>query len=386
MAEVIEERKNRGWWPQAGTIPRLAVFLFIFAASWFILKELAALLRPLLAASLICFIILPIHKRLHQRHSRTAATFILAGGALLILGLLSLLIYGSIVEFNDELPRLTKRSLEFSAATRQWSHENLPDWLSRSVDDALRIESMGAAQVSAIGKSILQHAADIFLELLVVVLYVFFLLLETRRLKQRVEAGFKSSDANLVKQTFEAISTGISGYIRAKVISSLILAAPVAVALLLFGVKSAALWAMLTFLCNFIPYVGVVAAGGGAILFAFLDLPLGWQPFAVATFIIVWHTVESSLIEPSLLGNAVGLSPLVILVCLTFWGICWGILGMLLAVPLTVALKIVLSNIEATQPIAKLLGDDSNPSNVVNGEAHFILADRHRDAPVELIQ
>jgi AI-2 transport protein TqsA len=93
-------------------------------------------------------------------------------------------------------------------------------------------------------------------------------------------------------------------------------------------------------------------------ILSFLYLPFGWQPFAAAGFVVFWHTASASFIEPMLLGNAVGLSPLVILISLTFWGLCWGLVGMFLAIPLTVAIKIVLSNIDATKAIAASLGDD----------------------------
>jgi AI-2 transport protein TqsA len=78
----------------------------------------------------------------------------------------------------------------------------------------------------------------------------------------------------------------------------------------------------------------------------------------VAILLICVHTASSTFVEPTLIGKAVGLSPLVILISLTLWGLCWGLVGMFVAVPLTVTLKIVLSNLEATKGMAQLLGDD----------------------------
>ena len=63
------------------------------------------------------------------------------------------------------------------------------------------------------------------------------------------------------------------------------------------------------------------------------------------------------LIEPVLTGKAVDLSPLAILLALAFWGLCWGLEGMFLAVPLTVVLRIVLDNLPATRPLARLMGE-----------------------------
>jgi AI-2 transport protein TqsA len=346
-----------GWWSQAGTLPRLAVFLVIFAVAWYMLKELAPLLRPLLLATLLCYVILPIHKRLHRVHSATATIVIMAAGGVAIIIMLGLLIYSSALEFSDDLPRLSSRAQQITQDFQDWSDHNLPDMLSHAVKDALKVESRGAERISEVGQAILRHAADIFVEMLVVGLYVIFLLFEAKRLGRRLVTSVESEYSQRVRLTVNTINKGISNYLRAKALSSLILALPVTVAFHLFGLKFATLWGLLTFFCNYIPYVGSLIAGGGPILFAFLDLPFGPAPFAVAGMVVLWHSVSASFIEPPLLGNAVGLSPLVILLSLTFWGLCWGLVGMFLAVPLTVALKIVLSNIEATKALAAMLGD-----------------------------
>ena len=62
-----------------------------------------------------------------------------------------------------------------------------------------------------------------------------------------------------------------------------------------------------------------------------------------------------SLLKPMIIGNAVGVSPLVILGSLAFWGLVWGIPGMFLAVPLTVVAILVMDHFEQTRPVAKLL-------------------------------
>ena len=57
-------------------------------------------------------------------------------------------------------------------------------------------------------------------------------------------------------------------------------------------------------------------------------------------------------------GKAVNLSPVIILVSLSFWWLCWGFTGMILAVPLTVLVKIILENIVFTRPLARLMAEE----------------------------
>jgi AI-2 transport protein TqsA len=283
---------------------------------------------------------------------------IMAGAAMALTIALGFLVFGSLVSMNDELPRLMHRAQDMADGSRHWSKDNLPPWASQALNDLFRAEAKGAEVLQQAGAIVLRYMADLLVEAIVVGLYVIFLLFEVKRLRKRVQGGFDSDRAKQILATVQTINDGIANFLKAKVRSSLILALPVTIILFAFGVKFAILWGLLTFICNFIPYVGSLVAYGSPVIFAFLDLPLGWQPFVVALLLLGCHVGSASFVEPMLIGNAVGLSPLIILISLTFWGLCWGLVGMFLAIPLTVALRIVLLNIETTKPIATLMGDD----------------------------
>ena len=359
MGQVDEKPKPAaGWWIQAGTLTQIAVVVVIVTGAWFMLKELAVLLRPLLLAILLCYAVLPMHSRIRRDRSEFRTLLIMVGGALIVVVALGFLVYGSLASMTDELPRLLKRAQQMAAGSQAWSKNNLPLWLSQALNDLIRAEAKGAQLLEQGGAIALKYTADLIVEALIVGLYAIFLLLEVKRMRKRVNQGFDGPRAQQILATVQTINDGIANYLKAKVRASLILAAPVTGILFAFDVKFAILWGLLTFFCNFIPYVGSVIACGSPIVFGFLDLPLGWQPLLMSLLLLSCHIGSASFVEPTLIGKAVGLSPLVILMSLTFWGLCWGLVGMFLAVPLTVAMKIVLANIEATKGIAALLGDD----------------------------
>ncbi len=83
-----------------------------------------------------------------------------------------------------------------------------------------------------------------------------------------------------------------------------------------------------------------------------------WQPITIGLILIAIHMTSAYLFEPMITGRASGLSPLIVVASLVFWGHAWGVIGMLLAVPLTAIVKIALENVEFTRPFARLLGED----------------------------
>jgi predicted PurR-regulated permease PerM len=80
-----------------------------------------------------------------------------------------------------------------------------------------------------------------------------------------------------------------------------------------------------------------------------------WKPLLIALLLLLIQRVVDNFIEPRLTGHKLGLSPLIVLLSLAFWGWLWGVVGMILAVPLTVIGKIILKN---TRPLARLMSNE----------------------------
>jgi AI-2 transport protein TqsA len=332
----------------------VATWLVIAATAWYLLKELAPVLRPLLLAVFLAYIILPVQAGLARKTSRVAGFVLLGLAVVAACALVAALTARSAADLAGDLPRYTDRFKavidHLRATAGRWP------WLADLTSQTGGAADIGGAQLRNLATALAGTAADVLGQAVVAGVYLLFLLLEAAGFPRRIRAGFDAARADDVLAVLDRINAAIASYLRAKVLASLVLAVPAIIILWAFGVKSALLWGVLTFLFNFVPYVGSAITCTGPIVLAFLDLEPGWRPITFAALLLANHTLSANVIEPALTGKAVDLSPLVVLLALAFWGLCWGLEGMLLAVPLTVVLRIVLENLPATRPIAKLMG------------------------------
>jgi AI-2 transport protein TqsA len=337
------------------TVVTVAAALVIAAVGWFLLRELAAVLRPLLIAVILAYVLMPYHSQLRRRVSAPVSIVLLASVTALVLVALTLAVYLSVLGLTDELPRLQQRLLDSIAELQELLKRASPRLLEDSEGrHGEKIVGLAAQSV----RPLLNVAASALLEAGVVGLYLVFLLLEASRFPDRVRTAYAPERAGEILHVAGQVNAAVMSYLKAKVRSSLILAIPVGLVLAALGVKFAFLWAVLTFLCNFIPYIGSATAFLLPVGFAFLQLGFGWQPMAAALLVLGCQAASAAFVEPMLLGKAVGLSPLVILGSLAFWGLLWGIPGMFLAVPLTVVAVIVMNHFSSTRSIAKLLSSE----------------------------
>jgi len=151
------------------------------------------------------------------------------------------------------------------------------------------------------------------------------------------------------------IDKNLRRYLGVKAFVSFLAASLEMIILLLFGVKFAVIWGLMTFVLNFIPSIGAILATLLPTLFALAQFsdPLMslWVFIAIASV----HMTVGNILDPTLMGETLNLSLLVVFVSLFFWGWLWRAVGVLLAVPMTATIKIILQNVPSTARFAFFL-------------------------------
>ncbi len=199
----------------------------------------------------------------------------------------------------------------------------------------------------------------------IIFIYVIFLLLEQSNFSDKV-AGLANSPEKekRARLLIEKINEDVRKYISIKMLTSSATGVLSYIFLKVVGVDFAEFWALLIFLLNFIPTIGSIVATIFPSLITLVQFDTFTPFFLVLGGVSLIQLMIGNFMEPRLMGNSLNLSPLIILLNLSLWGLIWGIPGMFLCVPLLVISMIVFSHVPETRPIAILLSRDGQISEI----------------------
>jgi len=191
----------------------------------------------------------------------------------------------------------------------------------------------------------------------IVLIVMVFVLLEHEALRDRFIRLLGGTDLRRTTQAFNDAGERLSRFFVSQLAVNVGVGVAAWLGLMLVGLPHALLWAVLTALLRFVPYVGVFIAAGSAGLMAAAVDP-GWTLlFEVLGLFAAVELVSSQVVEPQLYGHSTGLSPLSVVVAAIFWSWIWGPIGLLVSTPLTLCLVVAGRHIQALAFLDVLLGD-----------------------------
>jgi AI-2 transport protein TqsA len=219
-----------------------------------------------------------------------------------------------------------------------------------------QLETLSFAQFWNVGTDVVGRVVKFFGTSLVVIILTIFMLTEARMFGRRMDAICEARGPNLQRMLSALKDT--QRYLGIKTAVSLVTGGMAGALCWAAGLDFWPLWGILAFALNYIPVVGSFIAGVPPTILA--SLMMG-TPEAVAVgggyFLI--NTFLGNVVEPMLMGRRFGLSTLIVLASVIFWGWLWGPIGMLLAVPLTMMVKVLLDNSEEFRWIAVAIGKET---------------------------
>jgi predicted PurR-regulated permease PerM len=178
-------------------------------------------------------------------------------------------------------------------------------------------------------------------EFAVVIVLVVFMLIERKRLRQRFLGLVGPSRLATTTLAIDEAGSRLSSFLLVQLQVNSGFALVLGVGLYLIGIPNAMLWAVLTLLLRFLPYVGVWISACFTLALSIAISTTWKEPILVASLYLVLELFTNNVVEPFALGGSTGMSPLAVIVSALFWTWLWGPVGLLLATPLTACLVVL---------------------------------------------
>jgi predicted PurR-regulated permease PerM len=184
------------------------------------------------------------------------------------------------------------------------------------------------------------QATRLGFEILIGVFFVFasaaYWIFERNRAMALVVSLLPVGKRRVVRDTWDLIDLKLGAYVRGQLILIVAVATVLSLSFWAIGLRYWILVGAFAGLVEIVPVIGPLSAGALAIG---VGLTQSWHlALAAGLVVLAVRLAEDYLVIPKVLGDAVGLSPLLVLVSVTATAILFGGFAVLLAIPLAAVL------------------------------------------------
>ncbi len=323
---------------------------------------LEGVLKPLFLAFGLYFVLKPGADWLNNHGFNTLQ----ANGTMLLLLILALSLIGlfawlQVDAFLSNEQKISELEAAYSSLlVRSESWPIIGDYIQNMDTSQSPTQILGDMGIEIGSASQLASLSSMVFSSLTVLFFLLFIIFEANLLPGRIEAAFPGDSLGRFQNISDKARDGINTYIVVKTGVSIGTGTCAGIICLIFGIELWFVWAVAAIVLNYVPYIGsLIASVPPALLgmlmmnddplnlLLFLGLLMGNQQF--------W----GGLVETKWAGEALDLSPVLLLIVVAFSYWLWGVVGMVISVPFTVIIKIVLDTVEQTRPLAVLMSERS---------------------------
>lgn len=335
------------------------------------LKAAQGFFLPVLLAFFVATVSFPITNALRKRRvPRSIAVlltvlidFAFIAGVIL----LGITLVGDLQRKWDE-----KYAAQFSDQIRQGSEslavkldelgvEDAKDKIRLAVENNIaNLQDIRFEKIWDVSTGLLGQVVGFFGTAFVVLVLTIFMLSEARMFGRRLEAISLARGPDLERMV--KATRDIQRFLAIKTAVSLVTGILAGFLCWAAGLDFYLLWGILAFALNYIPVIGSLIAGVPPMILALLTAGLPNAVLVAGGYLLI-NNFLGSFVEPMLVGRRFGISTLVVVLSVLFWGWVWGPLGMLLAVPLTMVLKVVLDGSEEFRWIGVAISAEQSGNN-----------------------
>ncbi len=314
----------------------------------FALRAGAEFFMPVTAALVIAIALVPL---LEWFERRGVPSRLAAGLCVILFLLIALFAIGSIVvPATDWVAQVPSKIAKVRSALEPVFdlYKNLDRFIDRTLSQITVTQQQTRTVQIETPNSMLglltSSAPHLLIQLFFALLVIFFFLAGWTKMRKKTIVSRGSFEgalttARVIQQVVDATST----YLGTITLINIALGALTALALWWLGMPSPVMWGGIVAVANYIPYLGPIVCAlllfvGGLMTYA--DV---WAALLPPAAFVSFHLIEANFFTPIVVGHRLTISPLSILISLSFWAWVWGTTGALLAVPLLIIMKTVFS-------------------------------------------
>ena len=208
-----------------------------------------------------------------------------------------------------------------------------------------------------LGTGVLGQVVGFFGAAVIFLILTVFMLSEAKNFGHRLDAINQAQGPNINRML--SATKDIQRYLAIKTAVSLATGLLAGLLCWAAGLDFYILWGIVAFALNFIPVIGSLVAGVPPTVLALVVAGVPNAVLVAGGYLLI-NNFLGNFLEPVLVGRRFGISTLVVVISVMFWGWVWGPLGMLLAVPMTMVLKVVLDGSEEFRWIGVAISSDNS--------------------------
>ena len=330
----------------------------LFLALPFVLSIGSVVFLPPVTALVMTIILAPLADRLSRiglpgMLAALMAILIMTGVIVAALGLILQPAFAMVDQVPDMLQVVSRRFAELRG--------NLA-WINDFNRQLARLMGHSPREVVLASPSVIEQVAfatpSVVLEVLVTLLMTFFMIDTRLRVQRRLARDGHSANASVrIARVMRDVQDRVAGYLLTVALINLGVGVIVAGGAYAFGLSAPIMWGGLAFVFNFLPYLGPLA------MMALLALVGLGTASSVAVGIVPMlaflglHAVEANFVTPAILGARLTVSPVSILLAISYFSWIWGVPGALLSVPILLIIEAMLDNLGRPNVIGFLLGE-----------------------------
>lgn len=313
--------------------------------AWTLVHAIAHTLLIFILASVVAFMLVPLVDQVERvTRQRWAAVLLVYIGVAAFLVSSFALLAGPFVAQSQSLAQNLPRYIEnlqvlVDQADQFFTQYGLSAAGEQAQNQALRYLQESGASLLLNLVNIAGAVANVFLELVLILVIAFYLLLDGQRVRERALALVPADHRSKALFVFESVARVLGGYLRGQLLMALTIGLMAGIGATLFGLPYSLVIGVLAGLFELVPMFGAILGALPALVIAlFLPFPtVLW----VGLYFLIIQQIENNVLVPRITSHAVGIHPLGAIFALLAGLELGGFIGALFAVPVAGILSVL---------------------------------------------